>query len=413
MAFAAQLLLWTAQAVLFRYADFVHALGGSDVHLGWIVGVGMVGSVLVRMPLGRWLDRYGPRSVWVTSLVVLAAACLAHWKVADCHGLPIYGLRMLFATALAGALSAWTTVIVTRFPGPRMPEVLSILGMAGFMGMMLGAHLGDAICSGQEISRDQTDLMFLLAALLVCSIIPLAWGATRGQKPAVCRRHLPLVPLLARYQPGWVLLVGVVAGAALAQPSVFLCSYAVELNIPNIGLFFTVSSLTAIFSRILLRGLDRSLGMPRVILCGLALMVVAQVLFLTVHTSWQLSIPGLAFGVSQSILSPMVIAAGVVTFPPCYRGLGSTLILTMLDLGQLLGAPLASIVMQVGGVLGLPRYPTVFLSMAGLLMLVGVVYVRSSGRRPWQSTGGRTQRRAAPRRARYWRGRSNRGPVSP
>jgi MFS family permease len=374
MVFAAQLLLWTAQAVLFRYADFVHVLGGSEVHLGWIVGMGMVGSVLMRLSLGRWLDRYGPRIVWLTSLVVLAVTCLAHWKVADYRGLPIYALRMIFTTALAGALGAWTTVIVSRFPGPRMPEILSILGTAGFIGMMLGAHLGDAVYAGKEISRDQTDIMFLLAALLASSVIPLAWGATRGGESPARRRHLPMTPLLGRYQPGRVLLVGIVAGAALAQPTVFLRPYAAELNIPHIGLFFTVSALTAMLSRIVLRGLDRWLGLPRVILCGLGLMVVAQVLFLPVHTPWQLAVPALVFGASQAILSPMVIAAGVMTFPPRHRGLGSTLILATFDIGQLLGAPLAGIVMHASGALALPRYPAMFLSMAAVLIAVGAFY---------------------------------------
>jgi MFS family permease len=374
MAFAAQLLMWTALAVLFRYADFVHVLGGTEVHLGWIVGVGMVGSVVMRLSLGRWLDRYGPRIVWVTSLAVLATTCLAHAEVTDCHGLAVYVLRMLFMTASAGAFGAWTTVIVTRFHGPRMPEVLSILGSAGFIGMMVGAHLGDAVYAGKEVSRHQTDLMFLLAAIFTCTVIPLAWGATRGPKPSARRRRLPMIPLLSRYQPGMVLLVGLVAGAALNQPAVFLRPFAAELNIPQIGLFFTVSSLTAVASRVVLRGLDRWLGLPRVILSGLALMVLAQVLFLAVHRPWQLAVPALVFGVSQSILSPMVIAAGVMTYPPRYRGLGSTLILATFDLGQLLGAPLAAVVMQASGAAGLPRYPAMFLSMALLLAVVGVLY---------------------------------------
>jgi MFS family permease len=378
MVFAAQLLLWTAQAVLFRYADFVHVLGGTDVHLGWIVGVGMVGSVVMRLSLGQWLDRYGPRRVWVISLAVLAGACAAHWMVTDCRGLPIYTLRMIFSTALAGALGAWTTVIVTRFSGPRMPEMLSILGTAGFLGMMLGAHLGDAVYGELEISRAQADRMFFLAALLAASGIPLAWGATRGAKPVARRRCLPLVPLLASYHPGRLLLVGVVAGAALTQPFVFLRPYAAELSIPHIGLFFTVSALTSVISRLVLRGLDRRLGLPRVILCGLGLMVVAQVLFLVAHAPWQLAVPGLVFGASQSILSPMVIAAGVLTFPPRYRGQGSTLILATFDVGQLAGAPLASTAMAASAGLGLPRYPALFLSTAVLLIVVGVFYARST-----------------------------------
>jgi len=44
LSYAGNLLVMTAVAVLFRYADFVAFLGGTEFHLGWIVGVGMVGS---------------------------------------------------------------------------------------------------------------------------------------------------------------------------------------------------------------------------------------------------------------------------------------------------------------------------------------------------------------------------------
>ena len=43
----------TAWSLLYRYADFVRLLGGTEFHLGWIVGVGMVGSIFMRLALGR------------------------------------------------------------------------------------------------------------------------------------------------------------------------------------------------------------------------------------------------------------------------------------------------------------------------------------------------------------------------
>ena len=43
---------------LFRYADFVTCLGGSEYELGWIVGVGMLGSIAMRIFQGVGIDRY-------------------------------------------------------------------------------------------------------------------------------------------------------------------------------------------------------------------------------------------------------------------------------------------------------------------------------------------------------------------
>jgi hypothetical protein len=48
LAYVANLTVSVAVALLFRYADLVSVLGGSEWHLGWIVGLGMVGSLAMR-----------------------------------------------------------------------------------------------------------------------------------------------------------------------------------------------------------------------------------------------------------------------------------------------------------------------------------------------------------------------------
>ena len=65
LSYAANLLILAAVGLLFRYADFITLLGGTEFHLGWIVGIGMVGSFFMRMALGSWIDRYGTRLLWL------------------------------------------------------------------------------------------------------------------------------------------------------------------------------------------------------------------------------------------------------------------------------------------------------------------------------------------------------------
>ena len=67
-AYLANIAVMVAIALLYRYADFVTLLGGTELHLGWIVGVGTIGSLLVRLFLGSAIDRYGPRLIWLSSL---------------------------------------------------------------------------------------------------------------------------------------------------------------------------------------------------------------------------------------------------------------------------------------------------------------------------------------------------------
>ena len=70
----------------------------------------------------------------------------------------------------------------------------------------------------------------------------------------------------------------------------------------------------------------------------------------------------------------MVTAAGSSTFPIRYRGLGTTVVLATLDIGQLIGAPLAGILLHVSGSLGMPGYATMYLVMSAVLVLVAGLY---------------------------------------
>jgi hypothetical protein len=56
-SYAANLCIMVAITLLFRYADFVTLLGGDEFDLGWIVGVGMVGSLAMRCAQGVGIDR--------------------------------------------------------------------------------------------------------------------------------------------------------------------------------------------------------------------------------------------------------------------------------------------------------------------------------------------------------------------
>lgn len=377
MAYVANLLVMIAIALLYRYADFVTLLGGSELHLGWIVGVGTIGSLLMRLLLGTGIDRYGPRQVWLISLVVFAAVCFAHLGVTRYDTPAIYALRVLFCLALAGIFGSSMTFISGRVPVARMAEMIGMLGTSGFLGMVLGTQLGDFLCGTQTLQRWQVDRMFLVAGALATLAVVFAGLATRGLPRPPVRRRLPISRLLRRYQPGTVLLVGVALGAGLGLPSIFLRTYAAELGIARIGLFFAIYAPTAIATRVLTRRLPEVWGLAPMILFGLALLAVTQLLFLPVRAEWMFLAPGVGYGIAHAILFPTMVAAATQTFPERYRGLGTMLALSTYDLGQLIGAPAAGAIVHYSGLVGLPGYPTLFAAMAAALVLVGAVYAPS------------------------------------
>ena len=163
-------------------------------------------------------------------------------------------------------------------------------------------------------------------------------------------------------------------GVGLGLPGTFLRTYAAGLGISRIGLFFLVYAVAAIITRVLTRRWPERFGPRRIILLGMAGMVASVLLFLMVRVEWQLIVPAIAFGCSHAVLFPSVVAAGSVTFPLEHRGLATVLVLATWDLGLLVGSPAAGAVLKYSPLVGLPPYPTMFVTMATLLAAIGLWY---------------------------------------
>jgi MFS family permease len=255
-----------------------------------------------------------------------------------------------------------------------MAELVGMLGTSGFLGMMIGAQLGDLLVGSQPLERWLVDRMFVVAGLLGVAAVPFAWMATRRCVAPASSGRTPGLEILRKYQPGFVLAVGVATGAALSLPQTFLRTYVADLDIPRISVFFTVVAMTAVTTRVVNRRLPDRVGLTTMIFAGIVLMAAAQLLYLLVRSEWQLVFPGLPYGMGQAILYPMIAAVGTSTFPIRYRGLGITLVLAAFDVGQLIGAPAAGGVLHVCELVGMPGYPTLFTTAAAMLVLVGAVY---------------------------------------
>ena len=280
-----------------------------------------------------------------------------------------------------------------RKPVARMAEMIGMLGTAGFFGIVAGTQLGDLLLGTPSVQRWQVDCMFLVAGTLALCAAPFACSATFVQAPPRPRRRPPMRWLLRRYHPGTVLLVGVAMGAGISLPAIFLRTYAAELGIVRIGAFFALYAPTAIATRLLTRRLPERFGLPPMILVGLGALAVSQLLFLLVGSTWQLVVPGIGYGIAHAILFPATVAAGSQAFPNRHRGLGTVLMLATFDVGQLVGAPLAGVIVHFSSVLGLPGYPTLFVSTAGILGAVAVVYAASRRGTPSRAKRGRPSRR--------------------
>ena len=331
-------LLMMAVALLFRYADFVTLLGGNEFHLGWIVGVGMVGSLLTRLALGSCIDRYGARRVWLGSTLLFVATCFAHLAVASHTGVAIYLLRISYCCAMAGVYGASMTFISSRCRHERMAELVAMLGTAGFLGTVLGTLLGDVLFGSVTVDRTHVSLMFVAAGLTGMLSLPFAWAA-RGRK---CGRRPPPV------RPCWSVLrqhySGAGAGGGRGDGTGVDAAQHVSTHLrrrtrhpahrtvlPGLchrrhryagGRPALVRAIRHPADHFV--GHRRPGGQPGPVPAGQCRVAVA--------------LPAIGFGGAHAMVFPAIVAAGSLSFPARHRGLAILLVLAAWDVGQLIGA---------------------------------------------------------------------------
>lgn len=374
LTYAANTSTMVAVSLLYRYGDFVSFLKGNEVDLGWLVAAGMVGSLLMRLAQGSGIDRYGPRRIWLWSSALLIASCAGHLLVTSVDGPLIYALRVLYQTSVSGFFGASITYISGRAPIARMAEVIGTLGTSGFIGMMIGTQIGDYLLNYRKLDAGHIHNLFLSVTAITATGFVFSWFATRGDGLRSNHRQPPMLLVLRRYHPGAVLWAAAAAGFGLGLPTIFLTRYAAELHIPRLAVFFWIYAPTAFTTRILIRRLPTVWGVRPMLLFGMLSLALGMLSFLLVKTEWQFVFPAVSIGIAHAFVFPAAVAGGSGAFPLRYRGLGTTLMLAMFDLGNLVGMPVVGEMLHWYKSLGLPDYPAMFVTASVSIFVVAGAY---------------------------------------
>ena len=143
--------------------------------------------------------------------------------------------------------------------------------------------------------------------------------------------------------------------------------------------------LVAFVTRLAIRRLPALIGIRWMVLIGMSTMVVATGLLVVVRSAWHLVLPAAFMGVAHACIFPAVVAGGSGEFPHRYRGVGTTLMLAMFDLGNLVGQPAFGAVWDAASDWKLPGFTVAFSVSAPANALGGIGYAwatRGPARRP-------------------------------
>ena len=179
---------------------------------------GLVTSALVGIPVGRWLDRIGPRWIMTAGSVLGVVSVLAV-VVAPNYGCFV-AAWVLAGVAMSAIFYAPAFAALTRFFGTDSVRALTVLTLVAGFSSTVFAPLTAALSA--HLSWRHTYLV--LAAVLAVITIPAHFFGLRRPWPAVGTQHVVESPTRTARSLPFLALVAAFAFAGLA-------SYAVIANL--------------------------------------------------------------------------------------------------------------------------------------------------------------------------------------
>ena len=376
LSYLANTLLVTANAMTFRFAEFVKEFGGTESIAGFVVSCGVVSALIGRLFLGQAIDRFGVRRLWLMIASVFTLGCVG-LAFADSIGVLLYAGRIAFAAGLSGMFTCSIFHVQHRAPVHRRTEVIGNLGSSGFLGMITGSLACDLM--GRQFSgRTESIVAFgLVGGLGLCYLL-LVLLITRDDLHVRPHATPAAHRLMFRHWPGSVAFVGLLMGMYFIIPSVYLTRFSTHRGLEGIGTYWTSYAVTAFVFRVLSRRWSQTIGRHRMILMGITGQFTGLMLMPMVTTPWALVFPAICSGFGHALLFPAVVSLGTEAFPREYRGTGTTLVLGFFDLGGALSAPaLGAIIDRFDGV----GFAEMYYSSASLSIVVAIVYFLNGYRR--------------------------------
>lgn len=180
--------------------------------------VGLVTSALVGIPVGRWLDRVGPRWIMTSGSVLGTLAVLAVVSAPSYAG--FVAAWVVAGVAMSAVFYAPAFAALTRFFGTDAVRALTALTLVAGFASTVFAPLTAALSA--HMSWRETYLV--LAAVMAVITIPAHFFGLRRPWPAVVTRHEVEAPTRTARSGPFLALIAAFALAGLA-------SYAVIANL--------------------------------------------------------------------------------------------------------------------------------------------------------------------------------------
>ncbi|HXJ32515.1 MAG TPA: MFS transporter [Candidatus Eisenbacteria bacterium] len=362
-------------ALFLLFPLYIKALGGTEVTIGLVLGVGTAASVAARPFVGVLLDHAGRRRVLLWCGVANAVSWIPFFFLTTV-GPALYFWVSVHEIVWGALFAAFFTYAADLAPPARRAEGIAVFGVAGMSANGLAPIVGERVI---EASGYPAFFALAIAFALLGTVATLGVAARTTIHPHEDRPRLRDVGRLATHRDlATVLGATVVLGIAINAAYFFVAPFTRVLHVERTGPFFAAYAATSIVIRLFGRRTLDLMGPHRVSVPGfvafaLGLAGLAALPFALSASTLVLVACGIGCGAGHGSLFPVLNALAVGRGPASKQGAVVGLHTAALDFGAVVGTPLCGAVAQVLG------YPAMYGATA-LASLGGVVLMARDGR---------------------------------
>ncbi|MGE7693704.1 MFS transporter [Lysinibacillus sp. NPDC094177] len=312
-------------------------LHGAESEAGLITTVFLIASILTRLFAGKWIEKVGKYTAFISSLIVLFAASILYFIPESLIGLLI--LRFFHGIGFGMATTSTGAIVADLIPESRKGEGMGYYGLTLNLAMAIGPFLGLTV-----MQQTEANVMFIINVF--CALFALVAGLF-VKLPKVAFMPERVIKRKKSMEIGYYLeisaipvsLVSAFFGLIYSGIISFVSIYAKEQSLVEAaGYFFVVYAVVLLISRPFTGKWYDLLGANIIIYPAILCFGVGTFLLSISNTSLLFLTSAALIGLGWGTMFPSFQTIAIQVAPPKKRALATATFLSIYDFGFGIGS---------------------------------------------------------------------------
>lgn len=364
---------------------YAQQLTGTTAYSGLMVGIYTFAALAIRPFSGILSDKFGRKKLLIAGALLCSIACVLY-NFASILILLIF-IRILHGIGFGVHSTSGGAVAADVIPKSRMAEGIGYFGLYSTISLALAPGIALFVIGNGEL-QNYRNLFFIAMGISIASLIfdsfityerknsHIGYSKTPINNQAEDRdEKLPKTFLGFEYAVFLPSAVLILFAFAISSLTAFLPLLALERNLGNVGLFFTINAAGLLLSRLFVGRITDQRGTDVVVIPALAVFAICFILISLVHSLPLLFLIAFPIGLSQGAVVP---AMNALIFKRCSlkrRGTASAAYASSIDIGFGVGS------IVFGFIAAAYNYTFVYLGSTLLVFIALIVYVSGIAKR--------------------------------